>query len=180
MKPVFVFAFLSISLSVNAQNRFEKAIVIEINKFRMENALDTLVWSADLSLASDHHARWMSVTDKISHEETSHVKGLQALTNLEDRFVAYNCTGAGKKGLCAFNENIGMAIDYATPTEAARSVVAGWKLSPRHRANLLFNKNLEYTEYDAQRAATVIGISVRDSKKTPNRWIVMNIGVQLK
>jgi uncharacterized protein YkwD len=172
MKKLMFISILAVSFSVQAQSQFEKAIVIEINKFRVENGLDTLVWSNNLYRASSHHAKWMSLAEQSSHEETFSVGKLKTLKLIDDRFAEYQCRG--------FNENLAISPEPTNLAEDARRIVSCWKRSPGHRQNLLFNRASIYSAYDVERSVTSIAVSAKVSPKGGQLYTVMNIGVEVK
>jgi uncharacterized protein YkwD len=172
MKKLMILSLLMISFSAKAQSAFEKAIVVEINKFRVENGLDTLVWSSDLYKASTHHATWASLADQSSHEETFSIGNLKTLKTIEDRFREYNCTG--------WNENIATLYGTKARVEEAGDIVDCWERSPVHRENLLFDRTQLYSPGSVKVSVTAVAVSAKVCPKSKRTYIVMNIGVARK
>lgn len=134
MKRSIFISIFALSISAQAQNSIERAVIRKINQFRIENCLDTAEYSAKLSKASRHHAKWMSLSGILSHDETVEVKGLKRLEKPLDRMVEYGCWENEFK---ACNENATFSIGMTTDEEVASQIFAGWKKSPPHRANML-------------------------------------------
>lgn len=171
MKRTLILLILATSLSASAQGLFEKTIIIEINKFRTENGLDTLVWSGRLYQASYHHAKWVSLTDIFSHTENLQAGKLKTLKGLEERFIEYGCFNEEVTGQ---NENLVGLAEHEINVAGAQKAVRCWIRSQGHRENLLFDSE------NPAKALSVISIAVCVSPTTHNAYVVMNIGVQAK
>ena len=172
MKRSILLSLISFSLTAGAQSRLEKEIVKEINKFRVANGLDTVIYSAELSKASHHHARWMSRTGQRSHEETHGTGGLKTLVLPVDRFKEYRVFENSFHGT---NENIAFAGECKNPVESAKDIVSAWSNSPGHRENML--------ETSSKRVQLIIGISAYrepGNKSKLGHAIVMNLGAKIK
>jgi uncharacterized protein YkwD len=172
MKRLVLLALASFSLTTGAQNRIEKELIKEINRFRVANGLDTATYSAGLSKASRHHARWMSITGLMSHDETCQAGTLKTLLDLEDRFREYRFFENAMHGN---NENITFIGRNAEPAAVAKEVVTAWSNSPGHRANML--------ESSSKRVEILIGVSVYcepGKNAETNTAVVMNLGSQIK
>ena len=176
MKKNLLYLLLVVnSFSSWSQSKIEKLVIGHINKFRLENCLDTAEYSAKLSMASRHHAKWMSLSGILSHDETVEVKGLKRLEKPLDRMIAYGCWENEFK---ACNENTTFSIGMTTDEEVAAQIFGGWKNSPPHRANMLVQIFPGREKFVKQ----LIGIAiVKLQTKEPdplNEWAaVLNMGM---
>lgn len=169
MKRLILLTLAVFSLNAGAQSRIERELVKEINRFRTENGLDTATYSAGLSKASRHHARWMSITGKLLHDETCQAGTLKTLRDLEDRFREYRFFENWMHGN---NENITFVELSSDPAAVAKDIVSGWSNSPGHRANML--------ESSSRRVELLVGVSVYCEPGKTNTAVVMNLGSKIK
>lgn len=153
MKKLLGLIFAFIHFNVWPQSRIEKMLIRKINQFRLENCLDTAEYSPRLSKASYHHAKWMSVTGVLSHEESKAIPGWERLETLKDRLVAYNCFENDFRGS---NENAMFSVGMSTEKAVVEQIFNGWKNSPPHRENMLAATNPSRKKF----LKSLIGISI--------------------
>lgn len=111
----------------------------KINSYRATRQLPALAWDDTLWLASRNHSQWMSVNDKLSHDQES---GTQLFTGKSpgDRY-AFASNNAGKAKWCGENALYNYSA-YSTGTAAlaehiAQYALQQWQESPGHNANML-------------------------------------------
>ena len=178
MKRLLILSVFASGLSASAQTSIEKLLLIKINRFRLENGIDTAEYSERLSKASRHHAKWMSRTGILSHDETVEVNGQKRIEKLKDRLIEYGCFENDFKGS---NENAAFSVGMKTREQVAEQIFLLWKNSKDHRENMLTRISPDRKKF----IKNLVGLSVvkvlSEEGEALNEWAaVMNIGVTFR
>ncbi len=109
--------------STQEVGELEKAILLEINRVRLENGLDELAWSERAASAARKYAQTLFQEKRFAHTGSDG-------SNIHDRLRA--------EGLLEFvaNENLAQ-LSFNGTLPSAQKVVEGWMKSPGHRSNII-------------------------------------------
>lgn len=171
MNKLIAIALFGIALSAQAQSKLEKALVKQINLFRVANGLDTVTYSPELSRASRHHAIWSSKLGITSHEETVSIKGQKQLVEMRDRFNEYS----EPFGVIGANEN--MTIIYSVdgdPEQVAAHIVDIFRWSDGHCESMSI-------DFETSNVVPLVGVSIVKTQFSEEyaRWaVVVNFGAK--
>jgi uncharacterized protein YkwD len=129
--------------------RAAEAIVVETNRFRLEERVAEVLPQKALAAAAREYAQFLAATDGFGHT----ADGSQPTERVRRQGYDY----------CMTAENIAYQFrsqGFKSPEELAQRFVEGWKGSPGHRANL------------GDREATEIGVAVAQSQRTKRYYAV--------
>ena len=178
MKRLLILSIFASSFSASAQTSIEKLLLIKINRFRLENGVDTAEYSERLSKASRHHAKWMSRTGILSHDETVEVSGQKRLEKVVDRMIEYRCFENDFKGS---NENAAFSVGMKTREQIAEQIFSLWKNSKDHRENMLARVNPSRSKFIKNIIGLAVVKVVGEEGDALNEWAaIMNMGVTFR
>jgi uncharacterized protein YkwD len=178
MKRLLILSIFASSFSASAQTSIEKLLLIKINRFRLENGVDTAEYSERLSKASRHHAKWMSRTGILSHDETVEVSGQKRLEKVVDRMIEYGCFENDFKGS---NENAAFSVGMKTREQIAEQIFSLWKNSKDHRENMLARVNPSRSKFIKNIIGLAVVKVVGEEGDALNEWAaIMNMGVTFR
>lgn len=178
MKRLLILSIFASSFSASAQTSIEKLLLIKINRFRLENGVDTAEYSERLSKASLHHAKWMSRTGILSHDETVDVSGQKRLEKVVDRMIEYGCFENDFKGS---NENATFSVGMKTREQIAEQIFSLWKNSKDHRENMLARVNPSRSKVIKNIIGLAVVKVVGEEGDALNEWAaIMNMGVTFR
>jgi len=125
-------------------------IIARTNQFRQKNKLPAVKSAKELTAAAQYFADFMAKTDKYGHEADAKTPSARAK--------------AHKYEHCLMLENIAYQFSSAgfTTNELSSKFFTGWKESPGHRKNMLYD------------GATETGVAVAQSPTT-KRWYAVQM-----
>jgi uncharacterized protein YkwD len=129
-------AMFILTINVYAQVELEHKILNEINKYRVENGLDTIVWNDKAYPIAKNQSLYMKLSGVLTHNQTINVPNFVEQPNFEKR--------VSKTGLEFGGENLAYLVDTFENIskkydEMAKLTVQMWKQSPSHNELLLTN-----------------------------------------
>lgn len=134
MRHLLFFLLLSISAkSINSID-LNRKLMIEINKYRLENNLDTLMYDSICDSAAYYHSQYLAKAGFITHEQELDVDGYTELDSLNDRFSKAGLTKYSVLGenICKLTDSTEIDLD-----SIVKFTIDGWKNSKSHNEMLL-------------------------------------------
>ena len=137
MKKIISIILVIFSISGFSQTNLELEVFNLVNKYRIKNNLDSLIWDSIAYKVAQHHVDYMRLSGKITHfEDISDTLVSKVIVNFGMRFAV-----EGLKNGTNVYENCAMInLEFYPSLSVASCVLDCWINSPEHNAILLDNK----------------------------------------
>jgi uncharacterized protein YkwD len=168
MKKILTILLTILTISSYGQTKLDLLIFDKVNKYRVENGLNTWVWEDKVFLIAEKHNNYQVKISDISHEELQDVENHVEVSRLSHRFdsVFTDWLRCGENA--AVVNTKGMTLD-----EIATATLEMWIASPPHNKTLL-----KPTRYYAGAVSSQHSTKwVRSKYASNNSWVYVTLNL---
>ncbi len=162
-------AMFILTINIYAQVDLEHKILNEINKYRVENGLNKIVWNNSVYNVAKNQSTYMKLSGLLTHDQNVNIPNFVEESDFIKRFNKFGVNGYPGENLAYLPDTFQTVNDKNIAI--AKLVVYLWKNSPSHNELLL-------TDYFNYGAVSVMSTNfvIRDQKYF-GKYLVVSLDV---